>query len=284
MRKGLWDGFATCLASVKEAPEPLRHAMLAALPGDDQVRMLLLSPACKTLGQCSPATLLAVLDHEWVVVSGTEQLQPRAARAPFTHTLLVELTVILLYGRLKFDFVSHDVTGSAVMEFNAVMEPLYKDAARRLLNGIGGLTGALSITDRNPDPLDGEAPMRFRNAVREFGPVSQRVLALQHWSAVPGGQSRGFQRELAPAGMLVLTERELILISDEKTWSWLRVGRADKYGNVVTYCPLSRLENYRVLADDRLAQLELEIRAGGGGETVKVEFPPAQQRSIGDLM
>jgi hypothetical protein len=284
VRKGLWDGFATCLASVEEAPEPLGSAMVAALNGDQQVRLLVFSPGSRTLDHCSPATLLAVLDGEWLLVSGAEEIAPRLARAAFTQTLLVELTVILLYGRLKFDFVSHDVTVSAVIEFNAVMERLYREAARQVLDGMSEIGGSIPIEDGGLTGLAEGAPLRFWNALHEFRPVSQRVLATRHWPGVTGGARRWFERELASQAMLVLTECEVILISDEKTWSWLRVGRPNRYGDVVTYCPLSRLEGYRVRADDRLARLELELCAAGGGEAVQVDFPVEQRRSIGEFM
>ncbi len=269
---------------MEEAPEPLRSAMSAALEGGQRLQLMIFGPAAKTLGQCSPATLLAVLDDEWVLVSGAEEMPPRLARAAFVDTMLVELTVILLYGRLKLDYATDGVTQSAMIEFNAVMERVYREAARQVLDGMSGVRGTIPIEDRSLNALLQGTPLRFWNAVHEFRPLSQRVLAARPWPAVRGRARRWFERELAPQAMLVLTERELILISDEKTWSWLRVGRSDKYGDVVTYCPLSRLESYRVRANDRLAQLELEIRAAGGGETIRVEFPPAQQQSIGDLM
>jgi hypothetical protein len=284
MKKFLGDRFACGLSTVEEAPEPLRSAMSAVLHGGQPLQLLLFGPVAKTLGQCSPATLLAVLDDEWVLVSGAEETPARLERAAFVDTLLVELTLILLYGRLKLDYATEGVTQSAIIEFDAVMEPLYKEAARQVLDGMSGIRGTISIEDRSLNGLLQGTPLRFWNAVHEFSPLSQRVLDTRHWPAVTGGARRWYEREVAPQGMLVLTERELILISDEKTWSWLRVGRANKYGSVITYCPLSRLEDYRVRADDQLAQLELEIRAAGGGETVRVEFPPVQQRSIRDLM
>jgi hypothetical protein len=284
MKKFLSDRFACRLSAVEEAPEPLRSAMVAALNGDQQVRLLLFSPASRTLDHCSPATLLAVLDGEWLLASGAEEIPPRLARAAFVDTLLVELTLILFYGRLRLDYSLEGVTRSAMIEFNAVMERLYREAAREVLDGMSGIRGTIPIEDGSLAGLVQGVPLRFWNAVHEFRPVSQRVLATRHWPAVTGGARRWFERELASEAMLVLTERELILISDEKTWSWLRVGRPNKYGDVVTYCPLSRLEGYRVRADDRLARLELELCVAGGGETVKVDFPPEQQRTIGDLM
>ena len=43
-------------------------------------------------------------------------------------------------------------------------------------------------------------------------PKGRRLLFATHWPALIGG----FRRELAPAAALALTERELILVSDEK--------------------------------------------------------------------
>jgi hypothetical protein len=75
MKYPLWDRFASKLNSVDEAPEPLCSAMRAVVKPGDAIRLLILGPAFTSLGKSSIATLLAVLDGEWIVVSGMEASQ-----------------------------------------------------------------------------------------------------------------------------------------------------------------------------------------------------------------
>lgn len=284
MKKDFWDRFASKLKSVDEAPEPLGSALRAALRPEDSVRLLLFGPAAKSVHKTSPATLLAVLDREWVLVSGTQETPPQVVRADFAETLLVELTVILLYGRLKLDYATAGVVRSVVIEFNTVMDRSYKEAVRLMLDGMEGIRDAKPIENGSLNGLLQGIPMKFCSAVDEFRPLSQRVLGVQHWPAVTDGRWRWFERELAPEAMLVLTERELILISEERSWSWLWIGRVNKYGNVLTYCPLSRLERFGMQDRESLCALELELRAQNGSVNFHIDFPREQEPAVARFM
>ena len=284
MKKDFWDRFASKLKSVDEAPEPLRSAMRAALKPNESIRLLVFSPANKTFDKCSPATLLAVLDHEWTVVSGLEEIPSQVARAEFAGTLFVELTNILLYGRLKIDFVSEGGTQSVAVEFNTVMDRLYQEAVQLLLDGMDGVSAASPIEDRQAGSLLCSLSLKFRNAVIEFRPASQQALAVLHWPALLGGRRRWFQRELSPEAIMVLTGRELLFISEEKTGSWMRIGRVNKYGSIATYCPLSRLTRFQINERGPSATLQLELRARQGGAKVEVPFPAGQREEVSAFM
>lgn len=75
-----------------------------------------------------------------------------------------------------------------------------------------------------------------------------------------GRYLRWFTREWAPQSLLALTERELVLLCQERSWSWAQLRPPAKYGAVATYCPLARLAGFRVQEDGRCATLEV-VRA-----------------------
>jgi hypothetical protein len=284
MKAEMWERFASKLTTPDDAPEPHRTAFLNIVQADDVIRLLVFGPANKTLGQIAPATLLAVTDKGWILVSGTDEEFVSAFRRNFADTLLLELTVVLLLGRLKIDFSSEGGQQSTVIAFNTVMLHFYQEAIWLLLDGMEGLTTSVPVEDKQARPLVSSLPLKFQNAAFEFRPASQHILDVVHWLSVFGGRMRWFQHELSPEAMLVLTERELICISEEKTWSWLRAGKASKYGKIITYCPLSRLESHRIQASDRLDKLNLEICARQGGRTFTVEFPREQERKVESFM
>ncbi len=271
MTRGMWDRFATELEVLDEAPEPLRSGIREAMQRGGEPRFLLLNPGRKAPGQVSPASLLVLFEHEWLVAVGTGERKISVMGAPFADTLLVELMVVLLQGRLQIDYATSDGPHSACLEFKAASEALFQRAARLVLNGIEG----------NQPPVESSAPkttwpglpLRFQNALREFKPAAQTILAAAQWPPVTGRRVRWYARELAPEAMLVLTERELVQISDERSWSWLRVGRPDKFGNVVTYVPLRRLKNWRFGSNGSVGRANLEVFARSSGKTVTVDFP-----------
>jgi hypothetical protein len=62
-----------------------------------------------------------------------------------------------------------------------------------------------------------------------------------------------FRRELSPASLLALTDTHLLLIAEEKEWK-IRA----KYGYSVTYCPLSRIEDIRIIEDGLVHVMNVE--------------------------
>lgn len=74
----LWDstGFAAKLNEVDEAPEPLRGALTRVLGSNDNIRCLIFGPMKRVNGKVSPASLLAILNHEWVIAVCGEDALP----------------------------------------------------------------------------------------------------------------------------------------------------------------------------------------------------------------
>jgi hypothetical protein len=44
------------------------------------------------------------MDRRWMMFLGEDEASTKVAEASFEETLLLELTIILLYGQLKIDF------------------------------------------------------------------------------------------------------------------------------------------------------------------------------------
>jgi hypothetical protein len=277
MKAELWERFASRLKTVDETPEPLRAAAFAALKPDDEIRLLVFGPAQKVLGNISPATLLEILENEWLVVTGTEEITPELFRCAFADTLLVEITNIQLHGKLRLDFVAGGRAQTVVLEFNTVMEGLYQEAVQLLLNGMDGISEITPCDSKKLHHSLESLPMKFFNATAQFIPMRQRVLALVHWPAVLGEKRLCWRHEITPEAMLALTDRELLFISEEKTSSWARPDRVPKYGSIVTHCPLSRVAAVQMSEHDLLDTIDVEIRVRGAGEKLKIDFPHEQK-------
>lgn len=257
-----WDRvtFAAKLNSVEEAPEPLRDAALAALHPHDTIKLLVFGPAQRTIGKTDPASLLAILDREWIIVTFCEHTGTQVYRCDFDHTLLLEMTDILLYGRLRVDFCKYDQNQSVVIFFNTVTSNLYQQAVQLLLNGMDKPSQFALREHGNLRTAMKHLPLKFKNGVAHYLPYGQRALELIHSPAVLRRHFVIFQRELAPEGVLVLTDKELLFISEEPAWSGGKANETAKYGYIVTHCPLSRIEVVRSTERDSLAEIEVKAR------------------------
>ena len=111
-------------------------------------------------------------------------------------------------------------------------------------------------------------------------PKGRRLLFATHWPALIGG----FRRELAPAAALALTERELILVSDEKAPGWFSRREASKYGYVVTYFPRVRLAQHRISHLAKFALLELETHTTHGSEALQIMLPLQHESEVVECM
>jgi hypothetical protein len=221
------------------------------------------------IGKVLPAGLLAILEHEWIVVVGGENAGLEVHRCDFAHTLLVEMVYVLASGRLRLDFVKDGRMASVAVQFNTVMEELYQEAVQILLDDMDVIRQSAQDDCRNIFPSLNALPLKFHNGILRYLPVGQPVLGFVHWPAVEGRKLKIFWREIAPEGVLVLTSRQLILVSEEKARgrSW------PKYGYVVTYCPLSRVEGIRLRAHNSFDAIDVDVRVNQIADKLKIGFP-----------
>jgi hypothetical protein len=267
------------LKSILEAPEQFSEALRSHLSATDAFRLILYAPSASVVDKKVPATVLVVTDDGWLVASENQDGGISVEQCKFNDTLFLELTSIVLWGRLKIDFASTGTSYSAVIRFSTAEERLYREAIDLVLDGIGRTRVSQSETDRGAAEMLKEWPLKFRNEVLDYLPKGQRLLAATQWPAILGG----FRRELVPAGALLVTERELVLIADEKAPDWSH-GEWAKYGGIITYFPLARLADFHVGQQDRFGVLALHVHAGHGGERLEILFPSDHERAVSKAM
>jgi hypothetical protein len=212
----LWDrvGFSIKLTSIEEAPEPLRAAMLTAPTPHDVIRCLIFGPTQGTIANPSPASLLAILEREWIVVLVGEDIGSTVCRCSFAETLLVELTDVLLYGRLRLDFAKFDRVQSVAIFFNTVTCELYRDAVHILLGGTDSHCHSISAKGSQAPKALVELPLKFQNAMARHLPIGQQGLELVYWPPVVHRPLLFLPRDYSPESLLSLTDTHLLLFSE----------------------------------------------------------------------
>jgi hypothetical protein len=204
--------FPTKLNTVSDAPEPLRSALLEGLSSEEPVRLLVHAPAFSSGDQISPATMLAVTDNGWLVASETKDSGAVLVKSDFSDTLFLEVRSILLSGQLRISFASGDASHSVAIDFESVEDESYREAIHLILAAIDPAHSAIGEHDQSAPPGFENWPKKFRNEVKRYWAKGGRSLVALQWPAVVGE----FERQLAPAGALAITERELVIVSDER--------------------------------------------------------------------
>jgi hypothetical protein len=272
--------FPTRLNAISDAPEPLRSALVESFPSEEPLRLLVHAPAFSTLGEKSPATVLAVASNGWLIASETEEGGASVEKSDFSETLFLELTSILLLGQLRIYYATVGKSYSTAVKFDTVGEEFYREAINLMLTGIDPALVATAEKDLNDASMFDTWPIKFRNEAQRYWPKGQRLLAAIQWPPISGG----FQRELAPAGALLITQRELVLISEEKKSPRQLTGDVYEFGAIITFFPRVHLADFHVSHHERFGVLALQVHATHGGETLEIIFPSTHEKTISKAM
>jgi len=112
-------------------------------------------------------------------------------------------------------------------------------------------------------------------------PRGRELSSAVHWETIYGG----FHREIAPAGALIATDHELIVVAEEKARRWESRSEEDsKYGKIMTYFPLRCLADYQNIEQHSVDILSLEVHAKHGGEKLEVAIPKGRRQEVEALM
>jgi hypothetical protein len=294
--------FPTKLNTVSDVPEPFRSELVKSLNANDPVRLLVHAPAFPSGDQKSPATVLAVTNNGWLVALETEEGGAVLVRSDFSNTLFFELTSILLLGQLIIAFAEAGEARSVTIYFERVEDEFYHEAIDLMLGGIDPARTAVGGEAPNETSMFEGWPMKFRNEAQRYCPKGQRLLAAVQWPAS--------QQQLAPAGALLMTERELVLLSEGKTSSEelsqvasssdepeetastsvlskvvdltetpSAPGNVYEFADIITFVPRVRLAEFQVSHQEK-GLLTLQLRASQGSEKLEITFPSDHEDAV----
>jgi hypothetical protein len=275
--------FPTKLHTISDAPEPFRSALAESLPPEDPVRLLVHAPAFTAGDQRSPATVLAVTNDGWLVASETEEGVATLEKSDFDNTLFLGLTSIFLVGKLEISFAAVSTSYSVTITFETVEDEVYREAIDLILAGIDPALAAEAEKDRSEASMFESWPMKIRNEAHRFSPRGQRLLAAAQWPAIFGGS----QQQLAPAGALLIAERELVVISEEKnpsTESSSAEELKEEFGGTITFVPRVRLADFHLSHQESFDVLALEVHAAHGEKKLEIVFASDQEKTVRKAM
>lgn len=275
--------FPQRLNTVDDLREPLRPLLQQSLPANACVHILVDSPPSETERAQHGHVILAVTTQGWTWLEEPKHGGFVVHTCDFARTILVEMTSVLLTGVLRIVFVKEGGFRSLALEYAAGAESLYWDVLRLVLHGIHGWPAPATHVEREVDlPALEAMPQKFLNTAWNDTLEDEYVRAIVHWPAAVAKYSRWFRQELAPEAMFVLTDRELIFITEEMTrWS-LAVGeRQGKYGDLATCIPFSRLRAFRVReSEGPITRADIMVGANGTTDLITIEFPSAQRDQV----
>jgi len=255
--------------SCEDVPAPLQVVIGRELQSKEIVHHLVFSPEFKA-GKFRPLeSVFCVTDRRWLAVLRRPDGNISLESAPFEHTLLIALTIVLLHGGLQIEFAEGGQSRSMVLHFTTVMERLYSTAIRDLLDGIDDAHSPGTLLDPNSRLMLQDWPLKFQNYAVIYMPRGSPLITAVHWDTLRGA----FGRETAPSAALLLTDRHLVVIAEEKSFHRFGFRRDAKYGGIISYIPRRRLVRYDITEQRRARSLILELRIRDTTEKLELLFP-----------
>jgi hypothetical protein len=265
---------------LEDVPTPFRETLSNYVGKSEAVIDLMFSPAFRAGKFSTLPSVLCVTDSRWLSVLLLDNGRMTVDTASYEETLLLELTLILLYGQLKIDFVGDGQVRSTALHFNTVMKDNYCDVLQNILDKIDNNLECKAASDWQGSKVFCEWPIKFRNVSHIYAPRGSRLLDGVQWGEIYGG----FHRQLAPAAALLLTDRHIIIIAEEKPSGWFQFRERSHYGEIITYFPLDRLASFRISEHARFDILEIVGHEGDGSETLEIMLPHNQANAVKRLM
>ena len=255
--------------SFEDVPGPLQEGICQGLQPNEIVRHLIFSPEFKAGKFRTLESVFCVTDRRWLAVLRQPDGNIILDSAPFECTLLVALTIVLLHGGLKIDFAKEGRSRSMVLHFNTVMQALYSAAIRDLLDGIDESHSPHLLLDAKSRSMLQHWPLKYQNYAVIYMPRGSSLLAAVHWDTLRGA----FGREIGPSAALLLSDRHLVLIAEEKSFRRFGFRRDAKYGGIISYIPRQRLVRHEITERRRVRSLALELRVGETAEKLELLLP-----------
>jgi hypothetical protein len=215
---------------------------------------------------------LAILDDRWLAAT-EEENGIKVEESTFVDTLFLELTSILLSGELKIYFAAVGPYYAATLSFNTVGEEVYREAIGLILDGIGHKE---SIGYDDNDSILRTWPLKFRLEAERYRPKRQRLITATRWTS-PNGE---FSHALCPSGALLITEREVVSISEQKAFPRRHPGDLHEFGGIITYFPLIHVSDFHISHHGHFDVLALLIRAPHGSEKLEIPFPADREKAV----
>lgn len=252
--------------------------------------MMVFTPSLETSEGVTAPSLLVLENDRWHLLVENEKHGVTTTSSLIDRTVLVEMTVVLLLGRLKFDYATKRDVKSVVIEFNTVMEHLYHAAAEYLLGAMKGRPPAAPV-ERQPDlELLHSVPLKFRNSILRFAPPAEHLLSLAYWPAIVVEKNGLIEKELSPESALVLCERELLLVSEERLIPSDRpahrfsIGLVNKHGSIAVHGLLSRLSEFRFGGIGSAVSLDLLFHVEPVMEIISLVMPAEQKAPVVEIL
>ncbi len=263
--------WAQLIRSREEVP-PAYRSFFDARPAGEAFPHAVLTPTFAGFRRREIEKLVCCLDDQLIVLEKTSG-EPKCTAFPVNDLNYVEVGGVLLKGWVKLQGRANDASDlkTITLRYNVVTDRLFAPFIERI-RGTSHHPIAI-LRDSELDKLDDISGLsfKFRNYARHSLLPGDRIIAVLAQAEVRRPVIRigrwTYQRTIIIAHVLMLTDRELIIMRDDPESPQSFDGT--RYGGVWDYLPLSKIERITWRKKDAdVLSVTLELPLGDQIETL----------------
>jgi len=262
------DAWARQVTAWGEIPEPFRPFVDA----DQSLPYIIYSPP-DAWGSRKVNARLTLLSDRGIRVLENTAGGVRASEWVFADIDYVEQGAVLLYSWLRLSGVVDGMPAAVQVEYNAVVEPLFTRVVRAVRQ-VWVRPGTVDL-EAEKAKLDGLAALdyKFWNYAQESLLPGEQVLTTVYQPEITEPFLLFFRRRLTVPYVCVLTDKELIFLSDDGSG-----GDTGRYGVVRRYIPLAKIADWQLesATSDKAGVWRLKLQ----GERLTMHFTVPAQASL----
>jgi hypothetical protein len=259
------DTWTRRIRSIEELP-----ARYQARFGSGTLPEILLTPAVDPNWGERSERIIVLEDDGLTVLEADGDDAVRELRLAYRDIRSLDFGRVLLQTWITLDAATDGQPVRLTLQFNAAVEPLFRPIIARFRH----LQAGIPLSDSSgrvramADELDFllRANLKFYNYANMNVPPGAAIRDVLYEAAVRQRRAKVLHVVRIPTQILVLTDRELIRITEEKPRSALFRVRSS-YGAIATYLPLSRVAGAEVLTGEEGDTVRLRVTLDAGERT-----------------
>jgi len=252
------------IKSLEEVPRAFQEAFLALAPKEGEFPYTIYSPPYRSNRLKSSARLLFTWEKKLVILT-KEKTKIESVLFEFRNIDYIENGAVLLTSWIKIEGTGSDDSYHSVMiGFSTVMDGLFLKVldiirAEYLISEAGK-----KETEAFKFNFLGQQNFKFMNYGKQYLHDGEKIGSIIYEPEIDIENfkvfGKAFFKRVSPAHLLIITDEELILLSDPESV------KLSNYGASWGYVPLDRISRVEFVFDDDEGYYVLKIKLKGGKE------------------
>lgn len=287
------ERFPEAIGSVDELPAPIADGILQSQPAGSIREIIRIPPGSYPMRRTiwgfelpfgwrqTPERILVFGEHAVTVMEIEQATITATTSVPLGALIDIHLFQELLYSWIELVWAGQDGVNAIKTEYNAVGGSLIWQGLTYIRESFP--QHSVHEPDSPPDIDLSGFPFKFQSFLRSSLMLGERLVVAIYQPAIPP-RSRRWRRLISPNRVVAVTDRNIIVIEDQRNRFLRRDRAAADYSIVRHFYPLGRLRQVAVEPGPDADLLRLRFGADAAIHDATLPFEPLRAQQLHDAL